>query len=398
MIRLHGGPTRSSRADRSTPCPRTVTPGLGATLRHNGATPAPDHRLCPTSGSSCAFYDGRVADVDEISDLINSFYQRGPCRFIEETGELVPTLEQFPPLPRTADFSFIGTDESEFVISLRDYQELSREQVGQMRSRYCLLPGNCQIVVNDTIAWAIDQPTLVREFRPRIPLRLTAILRLEGGEWRLAHMHLSAGARNEELWGHRLTTSIEDLADRAASEALRTSRDSTGEILTIVFTDITSSTDYMVRIGDEDWLELVRWHNWRVRELVVAHGGSEVKSQGDGFMLVFDEVEAAFDCMLELLSAFAIREHRWDPNALGVRIGAHTGPTSRDLGDHYGTAVVTAARIGASAEGGEALVSEVSAGASSGYLFGQPKNLRLKGLPGMHMVLPLLGRAPRLNG
>lgn len=333
----------------------------------------------------------------EINELIGQFYLRGPCRFIEESGELVPQLEQFSPLPRTADFSFIGTDESEFVLTLHDYLALSREQVSQTRSRYCFLPGSCRITVCGTIVWAVDQPTLIREHRPRVSLRLTAILRLEEGEWRFAHMHLSAGARNEELWGHRLTTSIEDLAESASSEALLTSRESLGEALTIVFTDITSSTDHMVRIGDEEWLELVRWHNWKVREIVVAHGGSEVKFQGDGFMLVFDEVEAALDCMLDLLSAFAVQEHRWDPDYLGVRIGAHTGPTSRDLGDYYGTAVVTAARIAASAQGGEALVSEDSATASSGYVFSQPKDLRLKGLPGMHTVYPLIRRAPAVE-
>jgi len=342
-----------------------------------------------------SFYNGVVVDADEINELIRQFYLRGPCRFIESSGELVPVQDQFLPLPRTADFSFIGTDESEFALSLHDYLMLSREQQHQTRSRYCLLPGSCQTTVSGAIAWVIDQPTLIREHRPRVPLRLTAILRLEQGEWRFAHMHLSAGARNEELWGHRLTTSIEDLADRAESEALRSPGESSGEVLTIVFTDITSSTNYMVKIGDEEWLGLVRWHNWKVREAVVAYGGNEVKSQGDGFMLVFNDVEGAFSCVLDLLSSFAVQDKYWDPNYLGVRIGVHTGPTSRDLGDYYGTAVVTAARIAASAQGGEALISEVSAKASPGYLFGQPKELLLKGLPGMHTVYPLIGRAPR---
>ena len=335
-----------------------------------------------------------MAAADDINELIGQFYLRGPCRFIESTGELVPVEEHFSPLPRTPDFSFIGTDESEFTLSLHDYLILSCEQERQTLSRYCLLPGRCQTNVHGTVAWVVDQPTLIREHRPRILLRLTAILRLEQEEWRFAHMHLSAGTRNEELWGHRLTTSIDDLADRAESEAIRKSEESSGEVLTVVFTDITSSTNYMVRVGDDEWLELVRWHNWRVREAVVAHGGNEVKSQGDGFMLVFNHVEGALNCMLDLLSTFAIQDNHWDPTHLGVRIGAHTGTTSRDLGDYYGAAVVTAARIAASALGGEALVSEVSARASLGYLFGPPKELLLKGLPGTHTVYPLIGRMP----
>jgi class 3 adenylate cyclase len=150
----------------------------------------------------------------------------------------------------------------------------------------------------------------------------------------------------------------------------------------------------MIRIGDENWLELVRWHNWKVREAVVAYGGNEVKSQGDGFMLAFDRVDSSLDCMLSLLSTFSHPAGSWDPDQLSVRIGAHTGPTSRDLGDYYGTAVVIAARIAASAQGGQALVSEAIAKAAAGYEFGEPRQVPLKGLPGRHFVYPLLRRSP----
>jgi class 3 adenylate cyclase len=219
-------------------------------------------------------------------------------------------------------------------------------------------------------------------------LRLTAILRLEQGEWRFTHIHLSAGVRNEELWGHRFTTSIDELAATVEAPQLA----ALGAELTIVFTDIASSTDHMMRIGDENWLELVRWHNWKVREAVVAHGGREVKAQGDGFMLAFDEAELALDCMLSLLRTFAEQDGSWDPEVLRVRMGAHTGTMSRDLGDYYGTAVNIAARIAATAEGGEALISEAIATALPGYAFGEPRRVALKGLPGIHTLYPLVGQ------
>jgi class 3 adenylate cyclase len=219
-------------------------------------------------------------------------------------------------------------------------------------------------------------------------LRLTAILRLDQGEWRFAHVHLSAGVRNEELFGHRLTTSLDELAASVEGPQLG----ALGAQLTIVFTDIASSTDHIMRIGDESWLELVRWHNSKVREAVVAHGGHEVKAQGDGFMLAFEEAEPALDCMLSLLRTFAQQDGNWDPEVLRVRMGAHLGTMSRDLGDYYGTAVNTAARIAATGEGGEALISEAIATALPGYTFGEPRRVALKGLPGIHTLYPLVGQ------
>jgi class 3 adenylate cyclase len=336
-----------------------------------------------------------VSAEDQIKAVIGRLcLQASQWRLDENSGQLVPVLEPSTPVPLTASFSTIGTDEGEFGLSTEDVTAVVQQQRRQIRYRACVLPGNCDVFVAGPVAWVVDQPTLVRDQRPRVRLRLTAILLLEEGEWRLAHVHFSAGVRNEELWGHRLTTSIEDLASSAQAEGFHRLGGSVGAGLTIVFTDITSSTSHMIRIGDENWLDLVRWHNWKVREAVVEYGGNEVKSQGDGFMLAFDTVERALDCMLSLLSTFAQPAGSWDPEELSVRIGAHTGPTSRDLGDYYGTAVVTAARIAENARAGEALVSDAIAKAAAGYEFANPRQMPLKGLPGTHFVYPLVRRSP----
>lgn len=339
-------------------------------------------------------YDEGVSVEDEVQglilDLIANF---APFRLDDASGSLVPA-DEVRPLPRLADFAFIGTDEAEFELSLRDSAAVRDEQLREIQSRFCLLPGKGRVFVSGPVAWYVGQPMLIREHRPRVPLRMTVVLRNQDGVWHLAHIHVSAGVPNEELFGHRLTTSIEDLAASVEDSELQSIR-SRGDSVTIVFTDITSSTDHMVRIGDASWLEVVRWHNWVVREAVVAHGGHEVKGQGDGFMLAFDRAQDALDCMLSLLSSFSAPNDHWDPSRLQVRIGAHTGPAARDLGDYYGTTVVTAARIAGSARGGEALVSDAIATAAPDYAFGEPDSIPLKGLPGMHRVYPLIGRSVR---
>jgi class 3 adenylate cyclase len=328
-----------------------------------------------------------VTAADQIQELMRQFYLQSQYQYDETTGQFVETSE-FPPFPRTDDFSSIGTDEGEFLLQERDATTVHDVQARETRLPWCLVPGDGKVFVAGPVAWVVDQPTLLRYRRPSVPLRLTAILRSDQGEWRFAHVHLSAGVKNEELWGHRLTTSIDDLAASVEAPQLG----AFGAELTIVFTDIASSTDHMMRIGDESWLELVRWHNWKVREAVVAHGGHEVKAQGDGFMLAFDEAEPALDCMLSLLRTFAEQDGNWDPEVLRVRMGAHTGSMSKDLGDYYGTAVVTAARIAATAQGGEALISEAIATALPGYPFGEPKRVALKGLPGIYTLYPLVAQ------
>ena len=57
--------------------------------------------------------------------------------------------------------------------------------------------------------------------------------------------------------------------------------------VTILFSDIESSTAMTERLGDERWLGVLRDHNAVFREKLGAFDGYEVKNQGDGFMLVF---------------------------------------------------------------------------------------------------------------
>jgi len=52
---------------------------------------------------------------------------------------------------------------------------------------------------------------------------------------------------------------------------------------TILFTDVEGSTALTQRLGDAKARDLLRQHERMVREALKAHGGSEVKTMGDGF-------------------------------------------------------------------------------------------------------------------
>ena len=101
-----------------------------------------------------------------------------------------------------------------------------------------------------------------------------------------------------------------------------------------------------------------RWYERMVREALKAHGGSEVKTLGDGFMTSFSSATKALECAIAMQRAFAAHNESAQQPIL-VRIGLNAGEPIAEDDDLYGTAVNEAARITATAKGGEILVSNV---------------------------------------
>src|SRR3990172_3081782 len=80
------------------------------------------------------------------------------------------------------------------------------------------------------------------------------------------------------------------------------------DILTILFTDVEGSTALTQRLGDARAREVLREHERIVREALAAHGGSEVKTMGDGFMASFGSATGALECAIAMQRAFAERQ------------------------------------------------------------------------------------------
>ena len=55
---------------------------------------------------------------------------------------------------------------------------------------------------------------------------------------------------------------------------------------TFMFTDIVKSTNLAEAMGDDAWLELLRWHDETLRSSFASHDGEEVGTTGDGFFVV----------------------------------------------------------------------------------------------------------------
>ncbi len=130
-------------------------------------------------------------------------------------------------------------------------------------------------------------------------------------------------------------------------------------VTTFLFTDIEGSTRLWER-EPERMVHALACHDALARAGVVAHGGTVVKTTGDGLHAAFDDPLAALNAAVQLQQALA------DPAAthgiaLAVRCGLHAGVDARRDGDFYGTAVNRAARIMAAAHGGQVLVSHAVA-------------------------------------
>jgi class 3 adenylate cyclase len=177
-----------------------------------------------------------------------------------------------------------------------------------------------------------------------------------------------------------LTSEQPDIAAHAAPD---------GQV-TILFSDIENSTLMTERLGDERWLDVLRAHNALFRREISAHGGFEVKNQGDGFMLVFPDSRRAVECAAAIQRGLAEGE-LVQGETVRVRIGMHAGEAIREEGDFFGRSVILAARIAAQARGGEILVSEALKERAEpqngdGIRFDDGRELELKGLAGMHTV------------
>jgi class 3 adenylate cyclase len=127
-----------------------------------------------------------------------------------------------------------------------------------------------------------------------------------------------------------------------------------GGLRTILFTDLVGHTEMMRRLGDDRGRDVLREHERITRDLLKEHGGTEVKTMGDGFMASFGSVTKAMDCAIALQRAFAA--HEGEP--LQVRVGLNAGEPIEEDGDLFGSTVIMASRIAANAGAGEILIPE----------------------------------------
>lgn len=158
----------------------------------------------------------------------------------------------------------------------------------------------------------------------------------------------------------------------------------------VVFTDIVASTEQASVLGDRVWRELLARHDQIVREELDAHGGLEVKSLGDGFLLRFERPAQAVRFGRAVC-------RRMSELSLAVRVGVHAGECDLVGADLAGIGVNVAARVLAEARPFEVLVSGAVRDLvlGSGLEFASRGMRRLKGLEDSWRLFAAVGDEPR---
>jgi class 3 adenylate cyclase len=153
---------------------------------------------------------------------------------------------------------------------------------------------------------------------------------------------------------------------------------------TIVFTDLTASTETLARVGDSRWRALLAEHNEAAREQIERFGGREIKTTGDGFLVMFDSPARAVRGAAGMLDAAAAK-------GLTARAGVHTGEVELQGDDVRGIAVHAAARILDRAQPGQVVVSGTVRDllAGSDLEFSDLGEFELRGLEGKRTLAAL---------
>jgi class 3 adenylate cyclase len=176
-------------------------------------------------------------------------------------------------------------------------------------------------------------------------------------------------------------------------------------IVTILFADVTGSTELGESLDPEDVRALLGRYYALAKEVVAAHGGTIEKFIGDAVMAVFGLPQAHGDDALRALSAaLELRDRVRAEPVLGehvpIRLGVNTGEVvaTRDTsgGDFLitGDAVNIAARLQQVAEPWAILCSERAAhAAGAAFTFGPAAAINAKGKRAPIRAAALVGRA-----
>jgi len=325
-----------------------------------------------------------VADVvpsEELRSFLPRFYAAWESQDIESLREMLST---------GAHLLVIGTDPNEWWIG-SDAAEVWTVQVREMKG-VRFKPGRLAAHSIGNVGWIADETLVTFASGVEVRMRVTAVVVIERGHWRIAHWHGSLAQTNEEALGISLTTSIDRIEQSVRDDRpdVRPAAAPDGTV-TIVFCDIESSTVLLDRLGDTGFLRLLAWHDRIVRDTAEKNRGFVVKSQGDGFMLAFPSAASALRASIALRERTAVG---FEGFPIRIRAGLHSGEAIKQDDDFFGRTVVIAARISALALGDEILASDLVyalARSLGTFKFGVRRMTALKGLDGTFDLHPVLG-------
>jgi len=150
--------------------------------------------------------------------------------------------------------------------------------------------------------------------------------------------------------------------------------------ISMLFSDIESSTLLLIRLGPS-YVEALNGHRRILGSVWAANAGTEMATEGDSFFVVFPTASGAVKAATE--AQRRLEGHRWPGGErLRVRMGIHTGSPGLHEGGYWGMDVHRAARIAASAHGGQVVISAVTGDLARAEL---PEGISMRDLGAHHL-------------
>jgi len=241
------------------------------------------------------------------------------------------------------------------------------------------------------VGWAAVEQLRTLKTGETFIYRITMVLELEAGAWKVAQIHFSMPVVNKKVFGIETSRTLADLLASMdnKSESAALGKEMLGTV-TLVFTDVVGSTALSQSMGDKDWSDLITNHFHSVRKIVEGEKGTVVKTLGDGGMYVFSSGASALTAAIGIQTAVS----ESDTDDLALRMGVHTGDVMQGDGDYIGLTVNKAARVAAAARGEQILVSSTTFDTvdTTEFEFGKPIAAEFKGIDGTTLLRPLSWR------
>jgi class 3 adenylate cyclase len=159
--------------------------------------------------------------------------------------------------------------------------------------------------------------------------------------------------------------------------------------LTLMLSDVEAAGALASQLGPERWEQLLSDHHLLVERVLAHHDGRVVKFERDGFLASFNSAHGGLHAAVELQRTFSGTEADGAPQALGLRVGLHSGFVMANSVELLGRNVVLASRIASHAKAGEILVSSTLKQYAEGdpsFHFEPRGEHHFKGLVGEHSV------------
>jgi len=189
------------------------------------------------------------------------------------------------------------------------------------------------------------------------PVRIEVTSAYPNPDWGL---HIEHAGAPKNWVSAAYITSLQDFRDLFTGEFLAADRTFAIRNITLMFTDITGSTEMYERLGDARAFALVQQHFELMTGVIRRREGGIVKTIGDAVMAAFPVNANALMAAMEIQRGFA--EVSPPLNQIAVKIGLHRGATiavtSNRMLDYFGRTVNIAARVQSASESGEVLATD----------------------------------------